>query len=234
MDLKIALCDDSEKEINDIYNKLKNINEDFRIDKFNSGKLLIETEKKYDIVFLDIEMDELNGIKTAENIRKRNISDYIIFLTGYSEFMQEAFKVRAFRYLSKPACLTEIQEALSNIEEEISENCLITINNSGNLTCVPYKDIICFEAFGDGTYIYTKEKVYTTSKPLKKWMSEIEGSFFFQVHKSYIVSYEYVTNIRMYETEMIGLKMGIPISQRKYTKFKKSFFEYLKKKTFHM
>ena len=65
-------------------------------------------------------------------------------------------------------------------------------------------------------------------------MSEIENYGFFQVHKSYIVSFEHVVNIHMYEAEMNGLKTKIPISQRKYPKFKKSFFEYVKKRAFHM
>lgn len=234
MNLKIAICDDEDKALRDIYKKLTKIDSSLVIDTFYSGKKMLASKKKYDIVFLDIDMEELDGMKTAELLRREKLADYLIFLTGHSEFMQDAFKVRAFRYFVKPADTNELKEALISISEENMENVSFVLKDGGNSISVALNDIICFEAFGDGTYIYTADKVYTSLLPLKKWISETANCGFFQVHKSYVVSFNHVESICKYEAEMLNLKMKVPVSQRKYTKLKEAFFEYVKKKAVHM
>lgn len=234
MNLNIAICDDEGKAIRDIYNKLLNIDRRLVIDTFYSGKKLLALKKKYDIVILDIDMEEIDGIKTAELLRQEKLTEYLIFLTGHSEFMQDAFKVRAYRYLVKPADPEDLKEALISISEENMDNISFIVKDSGSNISIALNDIICFEAFGDGTYIYTADKVYTSSSPLKKWLAETEDHGFFQVHKSYVISFNHTVSICKYEAEMMKLKMKVPISQRKYTKLKEAFFEYVKNKAVHM
>ncbi|MBR6622387.1 MAG: response regulator transcription factor [Ruminococcus sp.] len=232
--MNIAICDDEDRSLRDIYSKLLNIDSRLVIDTFYSGKKLLLSKKKYDIVILDIDMEELDGMKTAELLRQEKRTEYLIFLTGHSEFMQDAFKVKAFRYLIKPADPEELKESLISISEENMDNVSFIVKDSGSSISISLNDIICFEAFGDGTYIYTADKVYTSSSPLKKWIEDIKNYNFFQVHKSYVISFNHTVKICKYEAEMANLKIKVPISQRKYTKMKAAFFEYVKKKAIHM
>lgn len=105
---RIAICDD-EKPFRDSVKKFvekylceKNISYD--IDTFASGKELLELGielVQYDIIFLDINMDEIDGIVTAQKIREYSSEVYIVFVTAYIDYSLEGYKVDAARYLLK-------------------------------------------------------------------------------------------------------------------------------------
>ena len=105
--MKIAICDD-EKEFRDLirvyiedYLNTKDIL--YTIDTFISGeKFLNETfPSEYSIIFLDINMEGMDGITTAKKIRERGINSYIVFVTAYIDYSLEGYKVGAVRYLLK-------------------------------------------------------------------------------------------------------------------------------------
>ena len=106
--LKIAICDDERyfqtiiKEILINYQEQKNI--PLSIDIFESGKELLKLEielVRYNIVFLDIKMDEIDGILTAQTIRDVNKDIFIVFITAFVDYSLEGYKVDAIRYILK-------------------------------------------------------------------------------------------------------------------------------------
>lgn len=199
------------------------------IDVFYSGYELLKVERIYDVVLLDIEMNGINGLKTAELLREKNNNEYIIFLTSHNEFMQEAFKVKAFRFLVKPINQRELNEALFKAKKEIFNNKNIIINERNRVKVIQINNIIFFESFGDGTYIYTKNEIYESIKTLKYWIGLVGNESFFQIHKSYLISLNYVKNLGDSSAEMQYFKQPLPISRRKFPLFKKAFLEYIKK-----
>ena len=72
------------------------------IDTYSSGEELLMVNKRYDIVFLDIQMDGINGIDTAKALRQKTEDTVLIFITGIKEYVFDAFDVAAFHYLIKP------------------------------------------------------------------------------------------------------------------------------------
>lgn len=100
--MKIAICDDEQVMMEHICELVKQYRPDYMVELYGCGEALLEDAQLYDLIFLDIEMPSINGMEVAENLRKMQYSGEIIFLTGYMEYIQEAFKVRAFRYLQKP------------------------------------------------------------------------------------------------------------------------------------
>jgi len=72
------------------------------IDIYSSGEELLMVEKCYDIVFLDIQMDGMNGIDVARALRQRTEDTVLVFITGIKEYVFDAFDVAAFHYLIKP------------------------------------------------------------------------------------------------------------------------------------
>ena len=102
MRLKVAVCDDEKIICNEIKKRLLEIRPEFEVLLFSSGDELIKSDKNFDLIFLDIEMPQLDGMETAQILRKNHKNEYIIFLTSHSELMAEAFKVKAFRFLEKP------------------------------------------------------------------------------------------------------------------------------------
>ncbi len=228
MRLKIALCDDDETIRKQISRQLAAFDRDIETDEYSSGNDLIVSGKFYDIYFLDIEMPGISGMEAAKKIRSAGENAFIIFLTSHTEFMQEAFKVRAFRFIEKPIDNAKLIEAFEEAKADISKNQKLAVKSQGNIIMVNTEDIICFEAFGDGTYIHTKNDVICTQMPLKHWMSEINENDFFQVHKSFAVALRHISAIGKNTVTMSYMKDEVPVARRKSAQLRQMYFEHIK------
>jgi DNA-binding LytR/AlgR family response regulator len=142
--MKIAICDDEQVMMEHICELVKQYRPDYMVKLYGCGEALLEDAQLYDLIFLDIEMPSINGMEVAENLRKMKYSGEIIFLTGYMEYIQEAFKVRAFRYLQKPIVERQLEEALCSAEEQIRKRYLYL--DTGHKKSVKLQDIIYIEA----------------------------------------------------------------------------------------
>lgn len=229
MNLNVAICDDEPIICKEIKRLLLKFKPDCTVDIFLSGLELLSGKKAYDLIFLDIEMPGIDGMKTAETLRNNQRKEYIIFLTSHAECMPDAFKVRAFRFLNKPIEEHAFKEAVLTVAEDLLNNAKLPVTILGTTTFLNREDIICFEAFGDGTYIYiTSGEVLETNKPLRYWISEVGPEHFYQTHKSYLVSLRHVKTIESKYVLMNSLTQPIPISRRQHTDFKEAFFTYIK------
>lgn len=232
MTYKIAVCDDEQIFIDDVVAKLKEQSEQCEISEYTSGEELLDSSLDFNIIFLDIEMTGINGINTAFLLRERKYDGMIIFLTNHTEFMPDAFKVKAFRFLDKPLDNEKFNEAFSEAKKEIlnTEHILLS-DRSGKKVYLKLTDIVYLEAYGDGTYIYGKTgSIYDTDKPLKYWKEQIGSEHFYQIHKSYIVSYLYVSTIlKSDQVVMKGIEQPLDISRRNVVPFRNGFFGYIKK-----
>lgn len=227
--IKIAICDDEPIIADVILSKISEFRPEYKADVYYSGESLLNSDIKYDLIFLDIEMSGINGMETALQIRKYNKDVYIVFLTSHTEFMQDAFKVRAYRFLVKPIDENDFFESVIQAENEMmnTEKISITVNDKTSL--VSLDDIIYIEAFGDGAFIYTNNEVYESNKTLKYWTEQLGKIHFFRVHKSYLVSFKYINSVDATSVLMCGISQAIPISRRNYSNFKRAFVEYVKK-----
>ena len=104
--INIAICDDEVYMLNLLTEKVlgffKQENMEIAVFPFQSGKALLDCDKKLDIVFLDIKMGEPDGLETAKELRGRGYGGFLIFITVLQEYVFNAFEVQAFDYLVKP------------------------------------------------------------------------------------------------------------------------------------
>ncbi len=135
--LKIAICDDS-VEYGDIVTQIVNEvmlknNINHNISTFNSGKELIKSfiGKRFDIIFLDIEMPEIDGIETGLKIREIGDNAIIFYLTSHKEYAYDSYRVKARDYLLKPVSFSTIEKVLLECIKELE----------GNLNYLDVKDI---------------------------------------------------------------------------------------------
>lgn len=124
----IAVCDDY-KEYGEIVTELirsvaSNKNIECNISTYSSGISLIEAfkENEFDIIFLDMEMPELNGIETGLRIREISKNPVIFYLTSHKEYAYESYEVKARNYLLKPVSAAVIEKNLLECIEESKEN----------------------------------------------------------------------------------------------------------------
>jgi len=180
---------------------------------FESGEELLAYQKPIDILFLDIQMKGLNGLKTAEQIRNMDESMIIIFLTGFCGFMQEGYRVKAFRYLLKPVKEQEFILTLTEAIMDITKNYKAIIGLEGETLYVKLKDIIYIEYVNRLTVLRTKRGIYESYTTMNEWENLLCTGDFFRVHKSYIVNMGYIEEIGKDILLENGEKVEIAIRQ---------------------
>lgn len=231
---KIAICDQDKITHQKIRKEIisQNLDGEYNIDSYYNALDFLNSYKQYDIIFISVELKDVNGLNVANQLRYNGNKAFIIFLSYDNGFIREAFKVSAFRYLIKPIKKDELYEALKSIDKIILEsNNSIVINSNNKIMRVLKDDIIYIESYGDGSYIYILDSYIETKLSLKYLISQL-GEKFFQVHKSYIVSLKYVKKINDHELIMNNTNNTIPISYRRYSEFKKSFLNYIPNRSF--
>ena len=128
--MKIAICDDSSKDLNNLYALLEEYfnekNTKVFIDKFSNpktllNKLFLEGQEIYNIFILDIVMQQ-NGLDVAKRITNIHPHATIIFQTSSSEYAIDAFKVRPFDYILKPLKKEQLFDCLDRLDDFFSES----------------------------------------------------------------------------------------------------------------
>ena len=229
MEIHVAVCDDELIIYQQIMKLLEGNADKYTVYRYESGEKLIQSGKRYDIIFLEIEMGKLDGLSTAKHIRDQGRNDYIIFLTSHLEFMSEAFKVKAFRFLNKPIQRNAFYEALYEAEKELLGDEKILVSSNGNKYIVSQVDIVYIESMGDGTCIYTTDTRYVNNKTLKYWENSLNPSMFYKAHKTYLVGFRYVKVVLQNEVILLSTEeISIPVSRRQRTQFKQLYMKYAK------
>jgi len=151
--LRIALCDDDQIFLSKLREKIKHwfqsgIDLDYRVSyrEFSSSKELSQSLNGdfYDILFLDIEMPELDGMLLAKEVREKLPWAIIIFLTSHEEFASDGYHVQALRYLSKQQIDSQLDEALrASIKAfEQLEVGTLDVTSYGKINRIAYRDIL--------------------------------------------------------------------------------------------
>ena len=155
MNYRIAICDDDalfiEQTTKLILNYQFERNTDFTISSFKNGKNLLSNFKNsgdFQILFLDIEMPELNGIELASIIRTsidRHV--FIVFISSYPEYMHESFKVHPYNYLQKPISRNTLFSVLDEIRLDLDDtDCYFTIDSVDKVSeVVNFNDVLYIE-----------------------------------------------------------------------------------------
>ncbi len=235
--MNIGICDDDKILIEEIYAEVykyfrgKKLN--CTIDKFNSGDEFLQTEKEYDLLFLDVEMPGKSGMEVAQivnhRLKLREIKDVkIVFLTSHDEVVRSAFKVNAFRFLVKDSYKAEIRECLEAFCRECLDNTTYDVGVEGHTVSVRRNDIMYITSEHNGVEVWTRHKMCKDQRPLKYWADILDEKIFLKVHRNAIVNVDYIDYI---EDEII-LYSGerVKYSKRNKTELKQKFEQYIYEK----
>lgn len=226
--MRIGLCDDEiiiRNELIGFCKKFQEINL-LKIDvvDFASGEELLKYQEPIDILFLDIQMKGINGLKAAIKIREKDDSMSIIFVTGFRTFMQDGYRVKAFRYLLKPLKEMGFMKVLSEAIHDLKKNSKAIIGKDGKMLFVKLNEIVYIEGAHRGSLVRTKKTYYESGLTMMEWEKILNTGDFYRVHKTYIVNMEYVDEIG----KNVSLDNGerVEVSFRQVSKFKKACKEY--------
>ncbi len=221
---RIAICDDEYalcSQIETIILENQNVfTEELEINVFYSGERLasfIQNEHDFDLIFLDIEMEGLNGLELGRKIREEmdNQTIQIVYVSGQKRYYKDLFDVRPMHFLSKPL---ETEKLIKDIKLAMKLNgCfsgVFSYQKSGQMHKLPIKDIIYFQSVNREIKIVTTTGAEFFYGKLREVKAQVEGHHFMQIHKSYLVNYEHVSTFKYDQTKMSNADC-LPISQAK-------------------
>jgi len=232
MEIKIAICDDEHQQTEYIKTLVSKwayqSNIEISIEMFDSAenfKNLWNKNKAFNILLLDIEMGEQNGIELAREIRQSDIKLSIIFITGFTDYMSEGYDVSALHYLIKPINENKLFEVLDKAVENLAKDTeFLTLTVNRKNIIIPLHDIIYIESSLNYIIVNTAKEQYK----IKLSLTEIEnklGSGFFKCTRSFIVGLRY---IRIITKKEIILTNGVivPLGRGLYDDINNAFIKY--------
>lgn len=223
---KIAICDDENIIINDLKNNLEKYavetGKEFCFFIYHDGSELLEKyNSEYDLIFLDIKMEKLNGIKTAEAIRKTDSTTGLIFLTSFKQYVWKGYEYNAVNYLLKPVKYGVLKMELDRYfarYQEKDEPYLSFSNDHGKYK-VLYKNLRYAETNKRNVMLHFEGQEQIIYKNMKKISSLLcLHPQFAQCHQSFIVNLSYAKGVEGLEL-LLATGEHIPISQPKRKEF---------------
>ncbi|MEZ3467723.1 MAG: LytTR family DNA-binding domain-containing protein [Schaedlerella sp.] len=199
--VNIGICDDEASMRRalraPLERKLQLLGTSYRILEYDSGEALFShPECAYlDILFLDIEMRQMNGMETAKNLRKRNAHTLLIFVTAYPDFVFQGYEVHAFHYILKPYEERKIQAVLEQALEELGKHReqYFTLEQKSGILRIPLKRILAFSSDRRKVVISLKDG----SRPdFYGKLDEVESGlpdYFVRCHNRHLVNLNFVS-----------------------------------------
>ena len=227
--LDILICDDEKLFLERLTDKvttyLREKEVPFRITAFCSGEKILKSceNRQFDLAFLDISMDRVNGIEAAGYLRDRNQKICIVFVTGYMDYVLDGYKVGAFRYLVKDSLDESFEEcmgaAMIRFHIDTDEICLEFTDRKQYLKA----DEICLvESRGHKLLFQSAsdlQVIGTMNRKLTDMESLLSSHGFLRIHQSFMVNMRYIVNIVSYRLELRqNITLRIPKNRYQYVK----------------
>lgn len=203
---------------------------DYRIyDSVGSGKELIEImeDKPLDVLFLDIDMPELNGFELAKRITSKNKDAIIIFVSGYDHYVYQVFEFCPFAYLRKSHILDELPSVLKRISDKFDyDNRTISLTSVAGNVKLDSRDIIYISSEGNYYIVQTITGVFKCRGTLNE-IEELFSRFdFYRIHSAYIVNLNHIQLVRQNEVLVSNMKRPLPVAQRRLSGFRAAYSEF--------
>lgn len=235
MKIHIAICDDNKVFCTQLNNYIKRYSEENELECevsmfFNGTDLLYNYADEYKIFLLDIEMEGMNGIETALEIRKKNQKAIIWFLTVSESYIMEGYKAEAYRYLIKPLSYEEFSKEFSDSIKWLGEKYTkpIMVEYKNETFHLELDDIFFVEVLGHKLIYHLNDQAITSIDSLKSIECQLQKSDFTRIHRSYLINLKKVKTFSKTEVVMKNNEK-VPISKYKEKEFREAYTKLLGK-----
>ena len=238
MKIRIACCDDEKQQLELYKTMFTNIEmrQDIKlnVEYFLSGNFMLErfqSEKNpFDLVYLDMDMDEKSGLDLAKEIRQNYHSDgLILFLTNYPKYMQNSFDVRAFQYMIKPVQFDEFERkfnaARKYLEKDDKNRVVLKIDEDNVVFFTNEIYYIEKEKSSKQFLVYLEDKCVVAKGVLSAIENQLLEQHFMRTHRSYLVNMKHIRRIQKNDLVLSNGNL-VPISRRKEKELKQQFMRY--------
>lgn len=225
--IKVAVCDDDSEIAEELkafliaYEKAHDTA--FSIFCYSDGDELL-SEQRFDLIFLDIEMERVNGFDAASQIRAKDMNVPIVYITSHNGYFERAFKVHAFEYITKPLEWDRLSEVMDDFFalDNNSDDAELQVFTDGGFIGVRLNDIYCITAEAKKkVYLYTESEKFVIRENLQDIYDKLNKTQFYMPKRGFILNLKYVQ--RLQNDYVIVMKNGIylPLAQKKRDEFNK-------------
>lgn len=207
---------------------------------FLEGQSFLDEYSKtiFDLIFLDIEMPELNGIQLAQKLYDEKYRGKVIFVSNREDLVFESLRTQPFGFVRKSKFTSDIHSCLKNYFEwaERDKKNFYIIKQIGGQKSVPIEDIMYIKTEGRGVvfYLSTGEELSPSNREgIQTILERLSPEGFLECCKGIIVNHKYIKSI---ENKDIFLTDGtsLPLSRRQSVPFKEKYLEWIGKKTLNI
>ena len=180
--IMVGICDD-EHYVHDLVDKImenyaKEKHIEIVTEHFLTAEKLLDSSKKLDLLLLDIDMPEMDGIEVGHILRKRNVDYKIIMLTGREDRFREAFEIEAYRFVTKPIDEEKLLKAIDDVRENNRLKCKVLVFRDGVQYSIPQGEILYIEANRSSTLVFTVNAEFRSEQTLAAWSDMLDYKTF--------------------------------------------------------
>lgn len=232
--IRVAIVEDEKEYAQIICNYLKRYEKEhsvqFHVRAFEDGlDIASDYKPEFDIIFLDIQMKHMDGMRAAEEIRKLDEDVAFIFITSTIQFAVQGYMVDALGYVLKPvpylAFSQIVGKAIRKAERHLTKTYLTVDTESGQMR-MEINQIYYMESQGHYILLHTEKGDFLTSGPLKRFEEELCSRGFSKCHNAYLVNLSHVTGTRQ---TSLTLTTGVelPVSRMRKKVFLDNLNDYI-------
>ena len=231
--IRIAICDD-EKHMSDHIRAMasdffRKKNREIQLRTFLSGEELLNYDGQIDILFLDIQMNGMDGLETARKLRAGKFRGFLIFITVLKEMVFQSFEVQAYDYLVKPVDEKQFRKTMERLYvsmQNTSEDSLL-VQQGYERRIVPKDEIVFCEVIDRKIYLnLASGEVVDYYERIENLETKL-GSHFFRCHRSYLINLKHLKGYKNGTAYMDNGK-EVPVSRLRSREFSGVVLQYMK------
>lgn len=231
--MNIAICDDSRSCQEDIKKHIEFYFNDNKIPlnifSFDTTEELLKSDIIFDIAFLDVELGEENGIEAGKELRIKNERLIIFVVTVHNRYLDDAFDLKAFRFLTKPIQAQRLYSALDSAIELLNNTFISFIEAKTNKRIkIAVREVIFVEISNRKTKVTAENGVYFSNEKISYWKDILSASYFAVPHSSFVVNMNYSAEYKRTELKLKykDNEYAIPIAAKNQSEFRKTYFNF--------
>ena len=231
--IRIAICDD-EKHMSDHIRAMasdffRKKNREIQLRTFLSGEELLNYDGQIDILFLDIQMNGVDGLETARKLRAGKFRGFLIFITVLKEMVFQSFEVQAYDYLVKPVDEKQFGKTMerlyASMQNASEDSLLVQQGYEGRI--VPKDEIVFFEVIDRKIYLnLASGEIIDYYERIENLETKLDGHFF-RCHRSYLIN---LKHLKGYKNGTACMDNGkeVPVSRLRSREFSGVVLQYMK------
>lgn len=221
--IRISILDDEVEEALGIRDMIQNVlaqrHEPAGISVYHDAQAFLDAYAagQSDIIFLDIQMPQMDGLTCAERIRERDASVILIFITGMVQYAVQGYRVEAMDYIVKPVTPSLLEHSMNRAWKRLGRRKAIVVRSSDGMRSLEADELLYAEALNHRVILHTRAGEIHCTQTLSSIEAQLEGSGFFRCHAAFLVNMKRVQHIDGNDLYMEG--KAIPISKHRRREF---------------